>query len=441
MQLDNALKDVAVIGACGKMGKGIASLLLQEIARTEMSLTGNTGQYSLHLIDANLEAFPELKNYLKGQLTKFAEKNIALLRNYCSKDLKLVSNKDIIEKYVDGALASVYFSTSLDSVAHSSLVFEAIVEDLDSKVDLFKKLRQIQKTPKFIFTNTSSIPIHVLDLLGDLDGRIIGFHFYNPPIVQNLIELIPLQKGDPELKTLSEELVKRLNKKAIYSNDIAGFIGNGYFMQEINYACEKAREFGQIHSDAEGVYLIDTVTKDFLLRPMGIFQLMDFVGIDVCARILKVMQQQLPQKKLHDPLIDEMLLSGKTGGQMPDGTLKEGFFQYEGLERKAIYSVEKKMYLPLDQLENKVKEHLGDFPDPAVTWKKLQNSSKKEEILLSYFNKMKQSQSLGSELGVKFLNHSNKIAKDLVLDGVASSLDDVDQILKNGFYHLYGVIR
>lgn len=441
MQLDSALKDVSVIGACGKMGKGIASLLLQEMARTEMSLTGNVGNYCLHLIDENKTNFAEIRNYLNNQLVKYAEKNISLLRGYCANNVKVVSNKEIIEKFVDGALASLYFSTSLESAAHSFLVFEAIVEDRQAKVNLFKKIKELQQVPGVFFTNTSSIPIHVLNDLGQLNGRIIGFHFYNPPIVQNLIELIMLEKSDLELKKVAEELVKRLNKKAIYSNDVAGFIGNGFFMQEIIYACEKAREFGHIHSDAEGVLLIDILTRDYLLRPMGIFQLMDYVGIDVCARILKVMQEYLPNKKFHDPLIDEMLLAKKTGGQMADGSIKEGFFQYEALHPKAVYSVEKKIYIPLEAIEKRVRDNLGEHPDKNATWKNLQNQQNNAQAIEIYFNRLKESNTLGRELTFKFLDHLNKIAKDLVADEVAFSLSDIDQILKNGFYHLYGVLE
>jgi 3-hydroxyacyl-CoA dehydrogenase len=289
----------------------------------------------------------------------------------------------------------------------------------------------------YFFTNTSSIPIYELDKLAGLNGKIIGFHFYNPPPVQKLVELIIPENCDPELVQLAEELGKRLNKQVIYSNDVAGFIGNGFFMQEIVYACDMASKFGAVHTDAEGIYLVDVVTKDFLLRPMGIFQLMDYVGIDVCSRVLKIMQKYMPSKIVHHELIDQMMLAGKLGGQNPFGLQNPGFFEYEGTAPKAVYSLSEKCYIPLERITKAMHEHLGE--SPSLTWKKLQNDASKDEKIKNYFKNLKEEKTLGSELGIQFLQHSKEIAAQLVTDGVAKNIKDIDSVLQNGFYHLYGV--
>ncbi|MCK4819128.1 3-hydroxybutyryl-CoA dehydrogenase, partial [bacterium] len=86
------------------------------------------------------------------------------------------------------------------------MVFEAIVEDKNVKINILNKLNDMCSTETFYFTNTSSIPIHILDEGVGLDGRIIGFHFYNPPAVQKLAELIPAETTQKELLDISQEI-------------------------------------------------------------------------------------------------------------------------------------------------------------------------------------------------------------------------------------------
>jgi 3-hydroxyacyl-CoA dehydrogenase len=437
--LDKLLTDVSVIGAAGKMGRGIATLLLEEMSNTEMRLTGNVGSFRLNLIDSNLNGFHELKTYLRDQTLKYAEKNINQLRKTYLNNLKLISNREIIEFHVKKVMDSVFCNDSIETSASSFLIFEAIVEDKETKAKLFSTIQALATHPVYFFTNTSSIPIHVLEESSNLKGNIIGFHFYNPPVVQKLVEVIIPENCEPELCEVAEELINRLKKTAVYSSDIAGFIGNGHFMQEIVYACQKAREFGTIHSYMEGVYLINTVTKDFLLRPMGIFQLMDYVGIDVCSSVLKVMQQYLPQKKLHDELIDWMVLEGKLGGQTKAGEQLPGFFEYEKNHLKSIFSIEQKKYVPLDTISKSVLEHLGERPNFTLSWKSLQNDIDKNKKLEKYFKDLRNGQTLGDELAYKWLLHSKHIGDQLVSEHIAGSFDDVDKILMNGFYHIYGI--
>lgn len=429
MQLDSALKEVSIIGAAGKMGKGIAVLLLQEMAKVKNA--------KLHLIDSNSDAFSDLREYLEGQLLKYAEKNINQLRIQFKERLDLVSNKEIIDYFVFQALKLIHFSNSITAASSSFLVFEAIVEEFEEKVALFSSLKKQQKQKSFFFTNTSSIPIHLLNDLSSLDGHIIGFHFYNPPVMQKVIELVVLNNRSKDLKTIAEELAKRLNKIIVSSSDVAGFIGNGYIMREILYACQKAKEFGNIHVDAEGICLINTITKDFLLRPMGIFQLIDYIGIDVCQRILKVMRQELKDETLHEVWIDQMLLHGKKGGQTADGKQMPGFFEYDGLIPKAVYSFQEKNYIPIDEIMKRVHENIGEAPN--ISWKILQNDPKKNERVENYLSQMQEGTSLGSEMARKFLHHSKEIIDKLLQDKVARTREDINLVLEQGFYFIYEI--
>ena len=142
MQLDQALTHVAVLGAAGKMGSGIALLLLQEMSRLELEQLGKTGSgsYILNLIDVNENSFPLLRLYLRDQLYRYAEKNINTLRTYYAQNRDLISNEEIIDAYVNGALDLVCFDTGTEAAKNAYLVFEAIIENVEIKAQVFRTL-------------------------------------------------------------------------------------------------------------------------------------------------------------------------------------------------------------------------------------------------------------------------------------------------------------
>ena len=175
----------------------------------------------------------------------------------------------------------------------------------------------------------------------------MGFHFYNPPPVQKLVEVIYPDNSDPSLKTMASELGKALGKVLIESKDVAGFIGNGFFIREIHYAGEQVMRLAKERPLVEAIETVNRVTQDYLLRPMGLFELIDYVGLDIAHRIKGIMQSYLPREDFSCDLIDRMLAAGITGGQRPDGSHKAGFLNYENNIPAGIYSLEKKAYLPL----------------------------------------------------------------------------------------------
>ncbi len=244
MPLDEALQNVAVVGAAGKMGSGISLLLLQEMAHIEAEQKGKagTGAFRLILIDTSEKGLDALRHYLHEQILKYAEKNINDLRRFYVRNPKLVSNQEIIEAFVEGALDLIHCETSLEKAKHATLIFEAIIEDVEAKVQLFKSLVAGRKDEAYFFTNTSSIPISILNEKAQLHNRLIGFHFYNPPAVQKLLEVIAPDHMEPALKSLALELAKRLRKTVVHSGDVAGFIGNGHFIREALFACHKVHE-------------------------------------------------------------------------------------------------------------------------------------------------------------------------------------------------------
>ena len=190
MDLDTRLQNVAIIGAGGKMGSGIAILLLSEMMRLKLSPEHKDKKFRLNLFDVNDDLLDGLKGYLRAQLRKVAEKGCVGLRHSYADDPSLVENYEIIDRYIDDAMVLVRFGNFLEMAKDSHLVFEAIVENEKIKIDVFKKLTELCGPDTFFFTNTSSIPIKTLDAGAGLDGRIIGFHFYNPPVVQKLADIL-----------------------------------------------------------------------------------------------------------------------------------------------------------------------------------------------------------------------------------------------------------
>lgn len=434
--INELLKQVAVIGANGKMGRGIALLLLQEMARCEAQETGALGrEYRLRLIDTDERGQTGLRQYLRTQLIKYAEKNIISLREFFRKNSKLIDNGEIITAFVEGAINIAMFDTSLQSAAGAHLIFEAAVEDLEVKKTIFDTLKKVCGESTYYFTNTSSIPISLLDAQSNLNHRIIGFHFYNPPPLQRLVEVISSEKTDPKLASLATQLGQRLGKTLVPSHDIAGFIGNGHFIRELSFACQKVRELSPQYSQEAAITLLNHVTERFILRPMGIFQLADYVGLDVCHHIYEVMQEHISTEIFHFDLIAQFLQAGLRGGQLPDGSQRGGIFQYEKGRPIAVYSLQEKAYKPLDN-------HLvSSLPIDHVSWKALVRDPKVSEKLPFYFHTLFGDHSESAKMAQEYLLKSKSIAEGLVESGVAKKVEDVNTVLQTGFAHLYGPVN
>ncbi|MCR4438025.1 MAG: 3-hydroxyacyl-CoA dehydrogenase family protein [bacterium] len=443
MTLDERLQNVAVIGAAGKMGTGIVALLAVEMAKLRAKRENRHKVYQLHCIDVNEAALDALRAYVKTQATKAAEKSIVALRDLYADREDLVENSEVVAEFADTALGILWPGTELAAARRAHMVFEAVIEDTATKVGLLRSLRDLCPEDTFFFTNTSSIPIGLLDWEAGLSGRLIGYHFYNPPVVQRLVEVICPANIAPELRELAYELGARLGKKLFPANDIAGFIGNGHFSRDGLYACQEAQRLAAEYSLAGGVYLMNKVSQDLLLRPMVIFQLIDYVGVDVFYFLLKVMDEHIEGEELHSELIDRFYQLGIVGGQRSDGSQKDGILKYEKGRPVAIYDLEKREYRAFDPKgwTSELDAKLGPYPEGYKPWKELLAAPNREEYLRHFFATLFASGTLGAQLAEKYLRHSKAVGQMLVSTGVASCADDVNGVLVNGFYHLYGPIN
>jgi 3-hydroxyacyl-CoA dehydrogenase len=420
MSLEQLFYHVSVIGACGKMGSGISYLVLRELAKKRR-------EWHLTLIDLHSESFSSLKNYLEKELVKDGEKKIDEIRLlYPNKEDKT----QLINHYVEEAMTHVTFSDRFEHATGSSLVFEAIFEDFEAKIHTFQKLKQIVASQSLFLTNTSAIPITKMAETTQLQERLFGFHFYNPPAIQRLLEIIVPKETTKKLKTTLYALAKTFDKTVVFSEDYPGFIGNGYMIPECLFTLNKAEELADQSSLTEAIFFLNGITEKRLIRPMGIFQLMDYVGLDVVDNVLGIMRQFLNDPTYNHPMIENMLKRGIKGGQKGDGTQCDGFFSYEKLKPRAIYDFSKKEYRPL--------VHFQQLSTSPTSWSQLKNESNNEKILNHFFSALLCKKDHDSQITRQFLEHSAQISWGLVERGVAANIEDVSQVLKLGFHHLFG---
>jgi 3-hydroxyacyl-CoA dehydrogenase len=441
MEYSSRLQNVSVLGAAGKMGSGILLLTALEMADQMLKPENKGKTFILNAIDLSPEGLSGLLKYLKNQVLKNAEKTVVMLREKYSYRADLVENGDIIDVYVNDVMSIIRLSGRIESAYNSMLVFEAVSENPVLKTKLFKQINENNPNDPWFFTNTSSIPIHELDSSAGLDGRILGFHFYNPPAVQKLVELITTTTNGPDIIAFSKNYAANLRKVVVPSSDIAGFIGNGHFMRDGLFGIQQAQQLSKRMPFVQAIYTVNRVTQDFLMRPMGIFQLIDYVGLDVMQFIMRVMDPQMQGETLHSQLLDELITKGIKGGQFSDGSQKDGFLKYEKGKIVAVIDPETALYVALSEFSQQADEVAGKLPAQVRSWKSLVKATDKELFLRSYFAQLVVEQTLAARLAFDYVLNSKAIGLKLVTDGVAASADDVNTVLLTGFFHAYGPIN
>ncbi len=435
------LQNVSVLGAAGKMGSGILLLTAVEMADQSLKPENKDKHFVLNAMDVSSEALQGLMRYLKTQVTKIAEKKTILLRSLYADRKDLIENFEVIDEYVFHVLSLVRPTTRLEATYDSNIIFEAIKEDPALKVKIFSQIKDNNPNNPWFFTNTSSIPISNLDKEAELGGKVIGFHFYNPPAVQKLVELIKGENTLPEVEEFALAYAKNLRKIIVPSNDFAGFIGNGHFMRDALHGIKEVEKLNANNSFAKSIYMINKVSQDFLVRPMGIFQLVDYVGIDVCQYIMSVMNPYLKNENLHSELLDKMMSLNVRGGQYSSGAQKDGFLKYEKGRPVAIYDIDKKEYVAISEFKDEADKELGNLPESYVPWKATFSMRNKNEVFEKYFGELNTMDTLGATLAKAYNTSSNKIGKLLVDSKVAANEKDVNTVMLTGFFHAYGPIN
>ncbi|WP_421919504.1 3-hydroxyacyl-CoA dehydrogenase family protein [Marinifilum sp.] len=439
MDLVPKMKNVSVLGAAGKMGSGILVLLLFEIARLKIGQKSKE-DFVLNAIDVSQPALLNLLGYVRSQLEKHAEKNIVELREWYADNEKLVDNEEVIQQFVTDVMAMIQTSTRIETTYESKLIFEAIKEDKSLKVKLFSQIKQNNPSAWFL-TNTSSIPIGEIEKEAGLNGNILGYHFYNPPVIQKLLEIIKCDNTGNELNDFAIALAKSMRKIIVPSKDVAGFIGNGHFMRDALYALNQAEKLAETEGWAKAFFIIDTISRDLLVRPMGIFQLIDYVGVDVTKFILNSMQPSFPNELLSHDVLNQLFDKEIKGGQYADGSQKDGIFKYQKGRITHVYDFDLEKYVSKEDIEMDCAAKLGELPTLKIYWKTIVRDKNKADYLLKFFKELHAIDSVGANLAKDYGKNSKAIGQMLVDTHVAESAADVNTVLETGFFHAYGPIN
>ena len=287
--------NVAVIGS-GTMGNGIAHVFAQH-------------GFSVYLIDINQ---PALDRAL-GIITKNLDRQVA--KAALSEDDKTATL---------GRLRT--FTSIPEGVAGVGLVMEVATENVDLKLQIFRDLDQYAPAEAILASNTSSISITKIAAVTKRPEQVIGMHFMNPVPVMKLVEVIRGYATSDAVTQQVMELSRQLGKTPTEVNDYPGFVANRILMPMINEAVIALFE------DVAGVEEIDTVMKLGMAHPMGPLQLADFIGLDVCLAILRVLHEGLGNSKYAPcPLLVNMVMAGRLG--VKSG---EGFYQYTAGSKELV---------------------------------------------------------------------------------------------------------
>jgi len=291
------IKNVSVIGA-GTMGNGIAHVFAQN-------------GFLVTLIDVSATQL---------------EKAVATIAKNLDRQ---VAKETISEDQKKAALANITTQTAIAAgVQNAQLVIEAATENTELKLKIFKQIDEAAPEGCILATNTSSISITKIAAATKRPALVVGMHFMNPVPVMKLVEIINGYSTTKEVTHLIVDLSKQLGKIPCVVNDYPGFIANRILMPMINEAIYS------LYENVAGVEEIDTVMKLGMAHPMGPLQLADFIGLDVCLSILKVLQDGFGNPKYAPcPLLVNMVMAGKSG--IKTG---EGFYIYRDGSKELVVS-------------------------------------------------------------------------------------------------------
>nr|WP_281169804.1 3-hydroxybutyryl-CoA dehydrogenase [Flexithrix dorotheae] len=271
------MNNISVIGA-GTMGNGIAHVFAQN-------------GFKVALVDISEEALK------KGLST-------------ISKNLdRLIKKEKISETDKTKTLSNIEtFSAISEGVKNADLVVEAATENQELKLKIFSELDKQSPENAILASNTSSISITKIASATNRPEKVIGMHFMNPVPIMKLVEVINGYLTDKATSSAVLEISKKLGKTPVLANDYPGFVANRILMPMINEAILS------LQSGVAGVQEIDEIMKLGMAHPMGPLQLADFIGLDVCLSILKVLQDGLGDDKYApSPLLVNMVNAGQLG--------------------------------------------------------------------------------------------------------------------------------
>jgi enoyl-CoA hydratase/3-hydroxyacyl-CoA dehydrogenase len=288
-----AVKNITVLGS-GVMGHGIAQV-------------SATAGYNVVLRDIKQEFLDKAMEKIKWSLDK------------------LVSKEKISKEEGESIFSRITPIVDLnEAVKNAELIIEVVPEIMDLKKLVYAELDKVAGPEVIFASNTSTLPITEIANTTSRPEKFIGIHFFNPPQLMKLVEVIPGEKTSQEITDLTQEYVKSVNKQAVLCRkDVPGFIINRLFIPMVHEAC-----FAQDRTNAT-LEEIDSAVKFKLGFPMGIFELADFTGMDVIHKA--TVEMHLRDKKVINPhpTVEKMFNEKKLGQKSGEGYYKYSDDKYE----------------------------------------------------------------------------------------------------------------
>ena len=280
------VRRIGIVGA-GQMGGGIA----QVCARSK---------FSVRLSDISEDALENAVTGIRKRLQRLIEKN------------------EMTPNELEDTIKKISTTTTYQDFGDCDLVIEAATEDEEIKKTIFEKLVPALRADAILATNTSSISITRLAAATDRPERFMGMHFMNPVPVMALVELIRSIATDEGTYTTVNDVVTKLGKKSITSEDFPGFIVNRILVPMLNEAAYALQE------NVGGVTDIDNAMKLGAHHPMGPLELADFIGLDTCLSIMQVLHNGMADSKYRPcPLLVKYVEAGWLGRKSG-----RGFYDY-----------------------------------------------------------------------------------------------------------------
>ncbi|PQP94862.1 uncharacterized protein Pyn_37260 [Prunus yedoensis var. nudiflora] len=269
-------KTIGVVGS-GQMGSGIAQLAA-------------THGFDVWVLDTDQDALSKATKSISSSIQRLVSKG----------QLSQAVGKDALER--------LWFTSNLEKLSSADIIIEAIVESEDVKKKLFLELDKITKSSAILASNTSSISITRLASATSRPHQVIGMHFMNPPSIMKLVEIVRGADTSDETFDATKALAERFGKTVICSRDFAGFVVNRILMPMINEA------FFALYTGVATKEDIDAGMKLGTNHPMGPLELADFIGLDVCVSILKVLHAGLGDNKYAPcPILVQYVDAGRLG--------------------------------------------------------------------------------------------------------------------------------
>lgn len=302
------ISKVAVVGT-GVMGSGIAQVFAQQ-------------GFSVMVNDLNEDILQKAKKRIENNLYLFHQEGVL-----SKGDLK-------------GALQNLTFSSQLDEISGVDIVVEAIPEQIKLKQALFQKLDKMFSSEVILATNTSGISISLIASVTKRPDRVVGMHWWNPPYIIPVVEIIKGGKTKEEIVEAVRELVVRLKKKPVLvKKDIPGFLGN-----RMQYALmrEAVHLLEEKVASAED---IDTMVKagfGFKFPVIGPLETIDMAGMDIFYNVSQYLYKELDSSKQPQKLVEEKVRQKKLGMKT-----EEGFYDYKKIDSNKLNQERVKKYISL----------------------------------------------------------------------------------------------